>query len=59
MEILYILLPLALVFSSGFVAVFVWAARQGQFDDLQTPGLRVLFDDDRRKKKVVDGTEAK
>jgi cbb3-type cytochrome oxidase maturation protein len=28
------------------VLVFVWAARSGQFDDLETPSRRVLFDDD-------------
>ena len=45
MEVLYILLPLALCFAACAVAVFVWAARAGQFDDLTTPALRVLHDD--------------
>ncbi|MGH7295624.1 MAG: cbb3-type cytochrome oxidase assembly protein CcoS, partial [Polyangiaceae bacterium] len=26
--------------------VFAWAARAGQFDDLETPPVRVLFDDE-------------
>lgn len=45
MIVLYILLPLALVLAGVFVGVFVWAVRNGQFDDLETPGHRVLFDD--------------
>jgi cbb3-type cytochrome oxidase maturation protein len=28
------------------VAAFVWAARRGQYDDLDTPALRMLNDDE-------------
>lgn len=45
MSVLYLLLPLALVLAAGFVLVFVWAARSGQFDDLETPAIRMLHDD--------------
>ncbi|MFW5965939.1 MAG: cbb3-type cytochrome oxidase assembly protein CcoS [Persicimonas sp.] len=30
---------------TGAVASFWWATRQGQFDDLETPAVRVLMDD--------------
>ncbi len=46
MSVLYIVLPIALVLAGSGVAVFIWAARRGQFDDLDTPAVRVLFDDD-------------
>ncbi len=46
MSLIYILLPLALVFATIAVIVFVIAARRGQFDDLDTPAVRVLFDDE-------------
>jgi cbb3-type cytochrome oxidase maturation protein len=46
MEVLFILLPLALGFAAAAVGVFVWAARSGQFDDLSTPAIRALHDDD-------------
>lgn len=45
MEILFLVLPLALIVSTGAVFLFVWAARDGQFDDLETPGMRILHDD--------------
>lgn len=45
MSVLYILLPLALLVAALGVLVFVWATRAGQFDDLDTPPRRVLFDD--------------
>lgn len=55
MDSLYLLIPLsvALVFVIG--AVFWWAVRSGQFDDLEGPAHRVLMDDDAR----TDESEAK
>lgn len=46
MSVMYIVLPLALIFAGVFVAAFIWAVRQGQLDDLETPAARMLFDDD-------------
>jgi cbb3-type cytochrome oxidase maturation protein len=46
MAVIYVLLPVALLLAVCFVALFVWATRDGQFDDVRTPQLRVLFDDD-------------
>ena len=45
MSIIYIVLPLALLIVLCAVLAFVWAARRGQFDDLETPALRILHDD--------------
>ena len=45
MTVLYIILPLALLIVFIAVAAFVWAARRGQFDDLETPAMRALHDD--------------
>jgi cbb3-type cytochrome oxidase maturation protein len=47
MNILYILVPLALVMAALAVLAFRWAARQGQFDDLETPAVRILLDEER------------
>lgn len=46
MSVLYIVLPLALVIVGVAVAAFVWASDRGQFDDLDTPAVRVLHDED-------------
>lgn len=46
METIFVLLPLALLIAAVAVALFVWAASTGQFDDLDTPAIRVLFDDE-------------
>ncbi len=52
MSMLYLVLPLAIVTAAGFVWFFIWAARQGQFDDLDTPPVRVALEQDELKAKV-------
>lgn len=46
MSVIYIVLPLAILLAGGFVLGFMWAVRRGQFDDLTTPPMRAMFDDD-------------
>lgn len=47
MNILLLLIPISLVLLGIAIAAFVWAVRRGQFDDLDTPALDILEDDDR------------
>jgi len=54
-NILFLLLPVALGVVAVAVGAFVWAARRGQFDDLDTPALRVLRDDDPPARAVLPG----
>ena len=35
------------------VGAFAWAARRGQFDDLETPAIRMLHDDDERCEPLI------
>lgn len=44
MEVLLVMLPIALLLAALFVALFVRSVMGGQYDDLDTPPLRVLFD---------------
>lgn len=46
MDILYLLIPLSLVLVFLVGGAFWWAARTGQFDDLEGPAHRILMDDD-------------
>jgi len=46
MSVVYIALPIALLLALAGVIAFIWAVRSGQLDDLETPGLRILGDDD-------------
>jgi cbb3-type cytochrome oxidase maturation protein len=46
MNILYLLVPLALILAGLGVWGFWWAVRDGQFDDVDTPALRILLDEE-------------
>lgn len=46
MTVLYFLVPLALILAGASIAAFFWAVRSGQFDDTETPAIRILLDDD-------------
>lgn len=45
MSVLFLILPLALLLSGAAAFAFVWATRRGQFDDIETPAVRLLCDD--------------
>jgi cbb3-type cytochrome oxidase maturation protein len=45
MSIIFLILPVTLLLSAGAVAAFAWATRSGQFDDLETPGIRLLHEE--------------
>lgn len=49
MNIIYVVLPLALIVVLAALLAYVWAARSGQFDDLETPALRVVVEDNERQ----------
>ncbi|ASP40295.1 cbb3-type cytochrome oxidase assembly protein CcoS [Bacterioplanes sanyensis] len=46
MDIIYALVPLSLVLLSVAIGIFFWAVRSGQFDDMDSPAHKILFDDD-------------
>ena len=47
MNILLALLPVSLLLLGVAIVAFLWAVRRGQFDDLDTPALDMLGDDER------------
>mgnify|MGYP006423948343 CR=1 FL=1 len=46
MTILYLLVPVALLMAGAGVWAFFWSVRNGQYDDVETPAIRVLLDDE-------------
>ncbi len=46
MDILYLLIPLSLVFVAVIAVVFLWAVKNGQFEDMEGPAHRILMDDE-------------
>jgi len=56
MEILYLLVPMSVLFVFALMALFRWAVGAGQFDDLEREGERILADD---VAKLDDGQAAR
>ncbi|WP_428772477.1 cbb3-type cytochrome oxidase assembly protein CcoS [Vibrio sp.] len=50
MESLYILIPIAIVLVCVAVAIFLWAVKNEQFEDLERQGHSILFDEDQQNK---------
>jgi cbb3-type cytochrome oxidase maturation protein len=46
-EIVVVLVPLMLMLVTGGVILFNWAVKNGQYDDLEGPAHRILYDDDK------------
>lgn len=60
MNIIYVLIPLAVIIVAIAIAVFFWAVRSKQFEDLDRQGYSILFDDDlsEEEKKLADERKA-
>ena len=49
MNIIYFMVPVALLLGGLFVGGFIWMVRSGQYDDLETPAIRILNNDEEKK----------
>jgi cbb3-type cytochrome oxidase maturation protein len=54
MNILLALIPISLLLLGAAIWAFVWAVKKGQYDDLDTPALDILVDDDKPRPASVD-----
>ena len=54
MEVIYLLIPLSLMFLVASVWFFSWAVRNAQYDDLQGPAHRIILDDRDRQRTLTE-----
>lgn len=59
MDILYLLIPLSLVFVAVIAGFFLWAVKSGQFEDMEGPAHRILMDDDMPLEEEAKGDRDK
>ncbi|RZK74232.1 MAG: cbb3-type cytochrome oxidase assembly protein CcoS [Pedobacter sp.] len=52
MSSIYFLIACSIFVALLFLAAFLWAQKSGQNDDLYTPSVRILMDDDHDPKPV-------
>lgn len=57
MSVIFLLILASLAVAGGFLALFIWASQSGQFDDTTTPSIRMLFDDQTKKKSKSTSIE--
>ena len=46
MTIIFLLIGVSLLVALTFLGGFLWAVRNGQYDDTYTPSVRMLFEED-------------
>ncbi len=47
MEIIYLMIGLSLFMAIGFLVAFIWSIKSGQQEDLITPAMRILLEDEK------------
>ncbi|MDX1537996.1 cbb3-type cytochrome oxidase assembly protein CcoS [Arsukibacterium sp.] len=52
MSIIYVLIPIAILFVMLGLAIFFWAVRSKQFEDLDKEGFSILFDEQQAQAKT-------
>lgn len=51
MTVILVLVCISMLIAGGFLIAFVWAIRNGQYEDTFSPSVRILFEN----QKKVDG----
>jgi len=54
MNMLYVLIPLAVMLLGVAVWALLWAIKSGQFDDLESHGWSVVLDDDQKPPELIE-----
>ena len=50
MSIIILLIGFSLLVATVFLIAFLWAVKNGQYEDRYTPSVRILFDNDKKDK---------
>ncbi len=57
MNIIFILILVSAFIATTFVVAFIWSVKSGQYDDMYSPSVRLLFDSAKdkiqRKKTII------
>ncbi len=59
MEVLYLLLPIAILVAVVIAMFFIWSVKSGQYEDLDGSAHRILMDDDGPNQGVKSTQEKK
>ncbi len=48
MNVLFFMVPIAILMGVAFLSAFIWSTMQGQYDDLETPPKRILLSEEKK-----------
>ncbi len=51
MSVMLLLIVLGVIVAGSFLGAFIWAMRNGQYEDTYSPSVRILFDGKKKKDK--------
>jgi cbb3-type cytochrome oxidase maturation protein len=54
MSIVILLAVIGVVVAGGFLIAFIWAVKNGQYDDTESPAVRMLFDDSKPVQNKIE-----
>lgn len=54
MSVIVVLIFFSILVAGGFLVAFLWAVKSGQYEDKYTPSVRILFDNENRKKHTSE-----
>ncbi|MDP9956943.1 cbb3-type cytochrome oxidase assembly protein CcoS [Epilithonimonas hungarica] len=57
MEILYLMIICSVSLAVIFLIIFIIGAKKGQFEDDESPAVRILFDDEVKTDKEIETPE--
>jgi len=57
MEILYLMIVCSVSLAVIFLVIFIIGARKGQFEDDESPAVRILFDDEVKTEEETETPE--
>ncbi|QOR73046.1 cytochrome oxidase maturation protein, cbb3-type [Cruoricaptor ignavus] len=58
MDILYLMIICSVSLAAVFLVIFIVSARKGQFEDDESPAVRILLDDEAKKTKEPAAADA-
>lgn len=56
MSVIYLLIGISIPVAGGFLLAFLYASKNGQFDDDYTPSIRMLMDDPKPTEQPIEST---
>jgi cbb3-type cytochrome oxidase maturation protein len=59
MSVIVLLIIFSILVALIFLVAFIWAVRSGQYDDMESPSVRILFEEETKNGKTAGQDKSK